>query len=275
MTNLGQRIITAATLVVLLICVLFLAPVYIAQAFFALALVIAGWEWSGFLSKPEPARRVAYVLVFAVLAALVLAGVRAGVNLHLLLYLSVAWWLAVTVWLLAGSGRANLKLAAPAGLICLVPACYALFWLLDAAAGAGLFVWVVLIVAAADIGAYFTGRALGRSKLAPHISPGKTREGLYGGLCCAALAGGAGAWYWGLQVTGWTGIALVLGLVSVSGDLLISSFKRSAGLKDSGKILPGHGGVLDRIDGLHAALPFFVLALQNSGWQGSNGTPVG
>jgi len=233
-------------------------------------LLIAAWEWSGFLSRPTAAARVGFVVLFTVLLGALLYALSKGWQSDLFFYLAALWWGAVTAWLVVGSGKASRSLAAPVGLLCLLPASLALLQVVDTANGAVLLVWVVLIVAAADIGAYFTGRSIGRNKLAPHISPGKTREGLYGGLVSAALVGAAGAAYFGLSVTGWLLAAILMALASVSGDLLVSAFKRSAGLKDSGKILPGHGGVMDRVDGLHAALPIFVLSLEFLGTNGSN-----
>lgn len=125
--------------------------------------------------------------------------------------------------------------------------------------------WLMVLLVciwAADIGAYFTGRALGKAKLAPAISPGKTRAGLYGGVVAGALATvvtvalipSISGPVWALLVIG-----LVTSLVSVGGDLLISLHKRTVGCKDTGKIFPGHGGVLDRLDSLLAGAPFFAL----------------
>lgn len=126
-----------------------------------------------------------------------------------------------------------------------------------------LVLLVVSIIAAADIGAYFSGKAIGGPKLAPSISPGKTRAGALGGLFAATLVSATAALAFpelafspGLAAA----VGLVLAAVSIGGDLLISLFKRQQGLKDSSSLLPGHGGLLDRFDSLGAALPFFALA---------------
>ena len=119
------------------------------------------------------------------------------------------------------------------------------------------------IVAAADICAYAAGKLFGRRKLAPTVSPGKTWEGQYGGLVAAIAVGAGGAALLGLPAGSFAVVAAVMAPLSVIGDLTVSAFKRQAGLKDSGVLFPGHGGVLDRIDGLVAALPLFLLAL---GW---------
>ena len=137
----------------------------------------------------------------------------------------------------------------------LVPA-LALLWIRERDAhGVELLVWTFLVTWSTDIGAYFAGRRFGRRKLAPSISPGKTVEGLYGGIAAATLIGGA--WVLG------TGLALpllllapILAVAAQAGDLFESSLKRRAGVKDSGSWLPGHGGLLDRLDGL---VPVAVL----------------
>jgi len=135
----------------------------------------------------------------------------------------------------------------------LLPA-LALLWIRERA-GIDLLLWVFIVTWSTDIGAYFVGRRFGQRKLAPGISPGKTVEGLYGGIAAATLLGGA----WALATH--LGIALlalapILAIAAQAGDLFESSMKRRAGVKDSGAWLPGHGGVLDRLDGL---LPVAVL----------------
>jgi phosphatidate cytidylyltransferase len=141
-----------------------------------------------------------------------------------------------------------------AGLLyALIPA-IALLWIRERA-GIDLLLWVFIVTWSTDIGAYFAGRRFGRRKLAPAISPGKTVEGLYGGIAAATILGGA----WALATK--LGIALLalapaLAIAAQAGDLFESSMKRRAGVKDSGAWLPGHGGVLDRLDGL---VPVTVL----------------
>lgn len=139
----------------------------------------------------------------------------------------------------------------------------ALTWLRLEPAGAWWIMLLLLTIWAADIGAYFSGRAIGGAKLAPHISPGKTRAGFYGGVVSAALITPVAASLMpGMQgsLVQWIILGVVTAIVSVGGDLLISMHKRTVGLKDAGKLFPGHGGVLDRLDSLLAGAPFFVLA---------------
>jgi phosphatidate cytidylyltransferase len=132
-----------------------------------------------------------------------------------------------------------------------------------------LVLGLVILVAAVDIGAYFSGRALGKTKLAPELSPNKTWEGVWGGVALSLFAMLLFAWildtyFYNLDTTQFCILAatsLVLAFFSVTGDLLESMLKRNQKLKDSGKILPGHGGILDRVDGLIAATPIFALTM--------------
>ena len=140
-------------------------------------------------------------------------------------------------------------------LYALVPA-LALLWIRERDEhGLYLLVWVFIVTWSTDIGAYFTGRSLGRRKLAPSISPGKTVEGLYGGIAAATLLGGAWVLAMGLG-TPLLALAPVCAIAAQAGDLFESGLKRRAGVKDSGVWLPGHGGLLDRLDGL---VPVAVL----------------
>jgi phosphatidate cytidylyltransferase len=223
------------------------------------------WEWSGFFLADRLVLRLAYVLMLLLLAVSVSLCLRAGIFLDALLILAVIWWLFVAIWLMSGKSGVPAGGCAVAGIMGFIPGWYAVMRLFADPDGAWFFIWLVVIVASADIGAYFVGRSLGRNKLAPQISPGKTREGLFGGLICGALAAAVGASIVGASVYIFVGVGVLIALISVVGDLTVSLFKRSAGLKDSGRILPGHGGVMDRIDSLVAALPLFGLMLLVSG----------
>jgi phosphatidate cytidylyltransferase len=133
------------------------------------------------------------------------------------------------------------------------------------ARGPLLVLWLVLMVCAADIGAYFAGRAFGHRKLAPLVSPGKTWEGALGGLLMVALVAALGAVYFALPALAVVAFGVGVGIFSIIGDLTESMFKRAASLKDSGTLLPGHGGLLDRIDSVTAAAPLYALGLFGSG----------
>ncbi|MFP4131728.1 MAG: phosphatidate cytidylyltransferase, partial [Thiohalospira sp.] len=150
-----------------------------------------------------------------------------------------------------------------AGLVALIPAWFSLVHLHGTTDGPWWVLALMFLIWGADTGAYFAGRALGRHRLAPSVSPGKTWEGAIGGLALALLAGTAVAMAAGLAIpTGFSLVAAVTVAASVVGDLGESLLKRAADRKDSGTLFPGHGGVLDRVDSLLAATPVFVLGLE-------------
>lgn len=150
------------------------------------------------------------------------------------------------------------------GLLILLPAWQGLVFIKQQPLGNWLIMAVMVLVWGADIGAYFSGKAFGKRKLAPQVSPGKSWEGVYGGLLLslviAAVVGLVAGWSIGQIILGLLGAAVVV-FISVVGDLTESMFKRQAGIKDSSNLLPGHGGVLDRIDSLTAAIPVFAVLL--------------
>lgn len=267
---LARRVLTAVILVPLVVLgVLKLPSVYfgVLMAVFVLA---GAWEWADLSGYPPPAR-MAYVALLGLMLLTVagLAGLPGATRLILLV--GVLFWVAALVWVARyQSGRAPPMLKARvvlslSGILVLVPAWAALYALHRGGAGGPELVLVLmLLVWSADIGAFFAGRRFGRRKLATHVSPGKTVEGVLGGLALAALVLAAYAAF-RVEHVGWVGGLMVLGLVtvmaSVLGDLWESLIKRLAGRKDSGMLLPGHGGALDRIDSLTAAAPVFVLGL--------------
>ncbi|MAT52529.1 MAG: phosphatidate cytidylyltransferase [Porticoccaceae bacterium] len=269
---LRQRIITALILAALFIVALFgLDPLHFA-GFAALAMVIAAWEWSNLSALTGLVSRGVFVAVTAALLGAVLW--YAGYFHHdvdedlvrTVLLAGCIWWAVALLWVQGYPSSAILWGSRPArlaiGLVVLVPAWLALTYLVVEPDGEWLVILAVLTVACADIGAYFSGRAFGRHKLAPAVSPGKTLEGVAGGLTLVMVLVGIYlllvpdqrlyAWQWAV-------ILGVAALSSVLGDLTESMVKRHRGVKDSGVILPGHGGALDRIDSLTAALPVFAL----------------
>ena len=157
------------------------------------------------------------------------------------------------------------------GVLVLVPGWMSSVYLLSYPQGGLLMITLVLVVAAADIGAYFSGKRFGRHKLAPDVSPAKTWEGFWGGVAaCAVLA--LVLWFLlpgraaHIGLASMIAIVVISGLASVVGDLTVSMVKRESGVKDTGSLLPGHGGVLDRLDSLCAAAPVFALGLLSVGW---------
>ncbi len=261
--------LTAAVLGGLLLFGLFVLEPRRTVLAFAVVTVAGAWEWAGFGGLRAPAARAAYALAMAF--AMVLAWrIGAEPRAALALYSAAAlWWLGAFAWVLRAPGSVPRWPALAAGVPVLVPAFVAVGRLLLAehgfARGPVLVLWMLLLVFAADIGAFFAGRRFGRHKLAPRVSPGKTWEGAVGGLAAVALVAAAGAWHFGLALAPAVGFGCLLGAFSVVGDLTESLFKRSAGLKDSGNLLPGHGGILDRIDSITAAAPLFALGLFGGG----------
>jgi phosphatidate cytidylyltransferase len=259
---LRTRIITAAVLIgLLLVVILWLPPVATKVAM--TAVVLAGaWEWSAFLRLQAVPGRILYVCVVgACLAALWRLTLAAPACL-LLLVVALAWWVAALLWVVFAPRRAASWSAALAGLLALAPAWVALVRLrIDVPRGAQWLLFALCLVWAADIGAYFAGRSFGRIRLAPLVSPGKTWEGVLGGLLLAALVALWGSRWFAVPMLPFVGLCLGVVAFSIVGDLTESLLKRFAGLKDSGTLFPGHGGVMDRIDSLTSALPMLLLGL--------------
>ncbi len=261
MSNLTLRVITAVALVAAIVLSLFVLPEGAAQLLLGVFLLAGAWEWSGFMFRQQIGLRLTYVALLSAVAAYLSITFGSAASSGAILLAGLIWWILVALWLSRFRGSANPVWCGIAGCLILPPAFFAVMRLLDFPRGELLFVWIVCLVAAADIGAYFTGKSIGRRKLALHISPGKTWEGFAGGLVACAVVGVVGATLLAFDPVSFGVAALGIAIFSVLGDLTVSAFKRSAGLKDSGSLLPGHGGVMDRIDGLVAALPLFLLTL--------------
>lgn len=260
---LRQRVITALVLGFLVILVVLAVPHPITAAVMSLLVVAGAWEWSAFPGFTRRSARLAYVALIAVCLATAWYWGIDNARADLILYAALAWWILALVWIASAPANVNRVTAALAGLFVLVPAWIALVQL--HAEGPQLLLFVLLLVVAADIGAYFAGRAFGKHKLAPKVSPGKTWEGVCGGLAAALLMAALGVWWFEMSTVPFMILCLVVAIASVVGDLTESMFKRHAGLKDSGSLLPGHGGVLDRVDSVTAAAPVFIIGLERLG----------
>ena len=266
---LRTRILTAAVLASILLAGLFLlSPPWAVWAFGAV-FTIGAWEWAGFGALRAPAARIAYATGVALVLLLAWRWSAEPPRLMLLLRAACAWWAIALLWLSWAPARHQPILVLVCGLPVLMPAFIALARLQVAtsgfAAGPQIVLWLVLLVIAADVGAYAVGRSFGRRKLAPRVSPGKTLEGALGGIAMVALVAWAGAAHFGLPQPAVVAFGCAVGIFSIIGDLTESMFKRAAGLKDSGALLPGHGGLLDRIDSVTAAAPLYALGLFGSG----------
>jgi phosphatidate cytidylyltransferase len=266
---LRTRILTGCVLGTLLLLGLFLLPPLWAILAFGLVFAIGAWEWAGFGALRKPAARLSYMLIVTLLLAL--SWRWTGDRAHLIVFLAAAcaWWVIAFFWLILAPARQQPAVTLLCGVAVLAPAFVALARLQISshgfARGPLIVLWLVLMVCAADIGAYFAGRAFGRHKLAPRVSPGKTIEGAIGGLLGVGLVAAGGALFFKLPVPAVTAFGFGVGICSVVGDLTESMFKRAAALKDSGTLLPGHGGLLDRIDSVTAAAPLYALGLFGSG----------
>lgn len=272
---LKQRLITAAFLILLVGAGAFVLSSAQIGLVFAAFVLAGAWEWSGLTDLGGRLGRIFYVMLvsLALLGGWWLVQRRAG--LTGVLIVALAWWSATALALTRyrpgarRDGRARpgrVSANALAGILTLVPAWTALVALHHSGPdGPERLLYLLGLVWVADSGAYFVGRRRGRVKLAPRLSPGKTREGLYGALIASVVFAAVGAAaLFGLpprEALVFTALSLVTVLYSVVGDLFESMIKRRAGVKDSGSLLPGHGGVLDRVDSLSAAAPIFLLGL--------------
>jgi phosphatidate cytidylyltransferase len=264
-----QRVITALLLLPVLLALIWFTPTpWLYLVLSAVGLQIA-WEWSGLMSMTaQRSLRLAYVAAAGGVLAIVW---WMPTQYRLLLWGAATLWWLVAISLLPGFPE-NLQrhpipklVMALVGLLLIAATLIALVSLHAQTNGALKLLFLLFLIFAADTGAYLAGRNFGKHKLAPNVSPGKTIEGAIGGLLlCAAWGLIAGAAVF--QVNDQALLSLVLlsllvAALSIVGDLTESMFKRVAGLKDSGNILPGHGGILDRVDSLLAAAPAMILGL--------------
>lgn len=258
---LRQRVITALLLGLPILALLFYAPATWILLLLALILLVGAWEWSGFLQTKNLAVRIAYTSFIGGL--LCIAALKPALfDVRTMLLLAVLWWSLALCWIVFAPQSGNRLVTALSGILVLLPMWFALTTLrLHYEFGAQLILCVILLVISTDIGGYFFGKAFGRHKLAPRVSPGKTWEGVAGGVLSSMIIAALAAYWFKFQLLSFVALAFVTVSFSIVGDLTESLFKRHAGLKDSGNILPGHGGVLDRIDSLTAASPVFVLGL--------------
>jgi phosphatidate cytidylyltransferase len=260
-----KRVATVAVLLPLFLCGLFFLPTRVWGIALLAMLGVGAYEWARLIGVD---RSVALAYALATIGAglgwLALSGNQPGAAAMPLWALATVFWaLVVPLWLWRGWQLRSRLLGMLTGLLVLFPAWLALVALQSSP---GLLLALMGVVWVADSMAYFAGHRWGRRKLAPSISPGKTWEGVAGAVVGVAVYHAA-VWHWALAPV-MPGAAVALAVLvaamvplSILGDLFESLLKRQAGVKDSGTLLPGHGGVLDRIDALTSTLPLAALAV--------------
>jgi phosphatidate cytidylyltransferase len=272
-----QRLLAALVLIPVVLIALFFLPI---TFFVGIVIIICGlgvWEWTQFL----PVKSIIIRRYGVIISTLLLAIIYYLLSSHFVyllfdcsLILGLCWWvcalfLVITYPKSAKFWQSSYKLKGLFGFCTLFPffsgmaILRSIFYENNPYFGAFILLYVLTLIWATDSGAYFVGRMCGKRKLAPQVSPGKTIEGLIGGVITAMLIATVTSYlfYDGILFGKLMIISLVTILASVLGDLTESMFKRAAGIKDSGNLIPGHGGILDRIDSLTSAIPIFTALL--------------
>lgn len=270
-----SRIVTGFSIVAGILALLYFLPVMAVQILVSIVFTLGAYEWAGLIGKQAVSRgtKLLYSLVvfIAIHCAAYFLGIWQVTNLPLLqeiMGLACLFWSFCLLWVLSYPQSALLWskvwFIAVMGLLILIPSALAIQYLLGLPQGKWLFLFFITIVSLADTGAYFSGKQWGNKKLAPKVSPGKSWAGFFGGIivvCFFALfvAKFSPPFTYGFSTLILVSILTVL--ASVLGDLVESMVKREADKKDSSDLLPGHGGIMDRIDSITAAAPVFVLLI--------------
>ncbi|WP_440873994.1 phosphatidate cytidylyltransferase [Thalassotalea sp. PLHSN55] len=287
---LKQRILTAVILAPAAIAAIFYLPLPYFAGLLLAVMAIGAWEWGPLMGFANKRRRLAFVATNILLIAglwfflppetLWLTHESLSEPALYILWLAVAWWLLSAVLTFAYPKcskfwSAHRSVRGIFGWLTLVPTWLAFIvirgneYQADPYHGAQLMMALFIMVWSADVGAYFVGKSIGKRKLMPNVSPGKTLEGFFGGVvfaCLLVVISGYLLHWSASQYQLALGVTVIITTISVLGDLNESMFKRQAGVKDSGSILPGHGGILDRIDSLTATAPIFALCYALVGW---------
>ena len=260
---LKERILTGLVIAAVMLGVMLGLPP-IATVWLLTGVVLVGaWEWASLAGLVRPGARAAFTM--AVGLGLVASHYLSATSpdfVWITLWVAMAWWFVAFLWLCLAPARVTPVTAALAGFLSLVPCWLALVYVTRKTGTTDWVLFTLVLVWAADTGAFFAGRWLGRVPLAPRVSPKKTWEGAIGGVIASAVVAWVAA-QWRLTVDVWPFVVtcIAVAALSIVGDLTESMLKRSAGIKDSGTLFPGHGGMLDRIDSITAAAPALVFAL--------------
>ncbi|MFT5635430.1 MAG: phosphatidate cytidylyltransferase [Cognaticolwellia sp.] len=287
---LKQRIITALILAPAAIWAIFYLSLINFAAVILVVMAIGAWEWGPLMGCASKRYRIAFVSITSILIAMLWyfltldqlwqAPKLLTEQANIVLWLAVAWWflsagLTFVYPRCSAFWSSHRSVRGLFGWLTLVPTWLAFMVLrtseyqVDSYHGAQLLMFLFLMVWSADVGAYFVGKSIGKHKLLPNVSPGKTLEGFLGGVIFACIMVSIAGYFidWSFeQYCIVIPVTILITTISVLGDLNESMFKRQAGVKDSGTILPGHGGVLDRIDSLTATAPIYALCYAYLGW---------
>lgn len=259
-----QRILTAIPLALAVIWLILFQPTIVLLYVLLPIVFISGYEWARLGGVQSPLWQLVFALLVSVFCWFCIEYLSQYI--YILLLLASVWWFVMPVFL--KSAQPQLKgsaISAKKLLVCflLVPATIIAMYIVHGMdRGAEWLLYSMMLVWVADTGAYFSGKKFGKTKLAPNVSPGKTLEGLWGALFATGIYAVAAGYYFELAGNQWLmliAMSFLLTILSVAGDLYESFLKREAGIKDSGNILPGHGGILDRVDGVLAVMPVFVV----------------
>lgn len=264
-----QRVLTALVLAPLMLAGIYLLPDLWFRAFIGLIVLFAVREWANIAGLDKLWQKAAVIVAAGAVMLVIHLTIDVNSTTWVALVLVCLLWWAFAFWLIVSyPGHSSWLSRRSLRLLVAFPVLGAfwmgLIWLKVQSESVLLLTWLMLLVWGADIGAYFSGRLFGKEKLAPNVSPGKTWAGVYGGMATSMLVSLVTALFFLPEhsVKGWVwllALSAVVVAVSVMGDLFESMLKRNRGIKDSSALLPGHGGVLDRIDSLCAATPVFVL----------------
>jgi len=280
---LKQRILTALLLIPVALYAVFLLPLWGFSLFIQAVLMLGAWEWSPLMGVTRKSGRIAYTIAVGAIIGILSFFVPyqhlwTDGSLDPLIYYTILlggiWWVCALALIVNYPSSRRMwsrtrSIVGLFGLLIFVPTWAALVTVrsinidVQPYFGGWVVLFILLLVWAADVGAFFAGVRYGRNKMMPAVSPGKTMEGLCGGISLAFVVMMVVSHWTKIpadQFTGYYLTGLFTVVASVFGDLNESMFKRAAGVKDSGSILPGHGGILDRIDSLTAAVPIFTLA---------------
>jgi phosphatidate cytidylyltransferase len=275
-----QRLITALILAPLMIGGIFFLPIEQFAYFIGFIVTVAAWEWANLSGYTSPVIR----LVYAGLVAATVFATGYFMNSHpeihsVILAVGAFWWLIACLLVIQYPKKVALWQAKPVrallGFFVLIPMWVGFMTLKGQEHSSLIIVYVMLIIWGADTGAYFAGKTWGNSKLAPNVSPGKSWAGFWGGLATTGLIAvvfslSVNKWLSPMSVDDFTLLAIITfitAIISVMGDLVESMMKRHRGIKDSSQLLPGHGGVLDRIDSMASAVPVFAFFMLLFGFQ--------